>query len=74
MVSIPFIVDSLDDEPKCGAHAVDIFAHNLLDYSCFACIVKSSAREDISIVRVSSVVDSVQHQNPHLLVLQSSFP
>ena len=36
----PFIVNGLDDESQGGADSRDILVHNLLDNSCFTCIIQ----------------------------------
>ena len=36
---IPIIINSLDDETKGRANAVDVLIHDLLDYGCLSSIV-----------------------------------
>lgn len=45
---IPFVVDGLNDKPQCWADRIDVLVHDLLDYSCFARIVKASAFRQLS--------------------------
>lgn len=40
--NIPVVVDGLDDEPECWADCVDVLAHNLLDNSGLARVIKTS--------------------------------
>lgn len=52
MPQLPLIIDRLDNEPQSWAHGVDILAHDLLDYGCFAGIVQSSASLSANGLRV----------------------
>lgn len=71
---IPSVVNGLDDEAKCRAHAMDVFMHDLLHDCRLACIVQSSSKASVLVVTttVRRDVDS-QHQYPHFLVLEPRF-
>lgn len=53
--SLPFIIDSFDDETQGRTDAVDIFTHDFLNDSRFASIVKATA--------VWCCVSGVQHED-----------
>jgi hypothetical protein len=42
-MSLPFIVNSLDNETQCRTDAVHILIHNLLDDRSLPCIVQTTA-------------------------------
>lgn len=66
----PFILDRFDDEAKRWAHFVDIFFHDLLDNRGLASIVEPPS-QNIEIALFVGVDYDLQHQDPHLLVLQT---
>lgn len=70
---LPFILDRLDDEAQRGTDFVDIFIHNLLHNSSFPSIVK--APSPVSCFQSPKTTSApLQHQNAHLLVLETGLP
>lgn len=70
---LPFILDRLDDEAQRGTDFVDIFIHNLLHNSSFPSIVK--APSPVSCFQSPKATSApLQHQNAHLLVLETGLP
>lgn len=44
----PFVVYGFDDEPECGAHGMNVFIHDLLDYGRFPCVIQSTLTSSVS--------------------------
>ena len=44
----PFVVYGFDDEPECGAHRMNVFIHDLLDYGRFPCVIQSTLTSSVS--------------------------
>jgi hypothetical protein len=71
---LPFIVNSLDNESKSWADSIDIFTHDSLHYGRLSSIVKATMTEQISTTFTCLPGECLQHQDSHLLILQSCFP
>lgn len=70
VVPSPLIIDCLDDEAESWAHGAHILLHYALHNGSFASIVQSSTLVNF----VPDAQENLQHQNSHLLVLQTGFP
>lgn len=69
---LPVIINRLDYETQGWAHRIDILIHNLLHDRRFAGIIQATIQSQHMMTR--EFESHSQHQNPHLLVFQTSFP
>ncbi len=67
----PFIIDRLNDEAKCWAHAVDILFHDSFNYCGLTGVIQPSSQSQQWHCWTRKAY--LQHQNAHLLVFKSCF-
>lgn len=71
---IPFVIEGPDNESQGWANSIHVLIHEPLDNCSFPSIVQSSSTLLAVVCTIAGSKGSLQHQDPHLFILQTSFP